>query len=142
MADAAEPKKADEKPKVTTVARKELAARVQKATGAKMKDVQVVMRATLQAMSDALKAGEHLRLPPFGAARVVRPADPATGQNMRLSLREVTEKEKAPKAAAPAAAAPKAAKAAPAAKGAKAPKPKPKRAAGAKQTLAAKVEAD
>ena len=141
MADAAEPKKADEKPKVATVARKELAARVQKATGAKMKDVQVVMRATLQAMSDALKAGEHLRLPPFGAARVVRPADPATGQNMRLSLREVTEKEKAPKAAAPAAA-PKAAKAAPAAKGAKAPNPKPKRAAGAKQTLAAKVEAD
>ncbi|MGQ0565219.1 MAG: HU family DNA-binding protein, partial [Gemmobacter sp.] len=94
MADEAEPKADEAKAEVHTVARKELAMRIQKATGAKMKDVQLIMRATLAAMSDALKAGEHLRLPPFGAARVLRPADPENGQTMRVALREVKEKEK------------------------------------------------
>jgi nucleoid DNA-binding protein len=142
MSDEAEPKKAGAGPKPVTVARKELALRVQKATGAKLKDIQLIMRATLTAMSDALKAGEHLRLPPFGAARVLRQADPDSGQSMRVALREV--KEKAPKAERPArpAAAPKAVRAAPTPKAAKAAKTRARRAAGPKQTLAAKGEAE
>ena len=157
MSDEAEPKQDEAGPKPVTVARKELALRVQKATGAKLKDIQLIMQATLTAMSDALKAGEHLRLPPFGSARVLRPADPETGQSMRVALREI--KEKAPKADRPArapkpdrparapkpdrpAAAAKAAGAATLAKLDKAAKAKARRAAGAKQTLATKDEAD
>ena len=157
MSDEAEPKQAETGPKPVTVARKELALRVQKATGAKLKDIQLIMQATLTAMSDALKAGEHLRLPPFGSARVLRPADPETGQSMRVALREIKEKapkadrparapkpdrpDRAPKADRPAAAA-KAAGAATPARLAKAAKAKAQRAGGAKQTLAAKHEAD
>ena len=160
MSDEAEPKQDEAGPKPVTVARKELALRVQKATGAKLKDIQLIMQATLTAMSDALKAGEHLRLPPFGSARVLRPADPETGQSMRVALREI--KEKAPKADRPARApnpdrparAPKAdrparvpkadrpAAAATLARLDKAAKAKARRAGGAKQTLATKDEAD
>jgi nucleoid DNA-binding protein len=143
MAEADEPKKAAAKHAVATVARKELALRVQKATGAKLKDVQLIMRATLTAMSDALKAGEHLRLPPFGAARVTRPADPATGQSMRVALRELSEKEKPAKAAKPAKPSkPARAAASPKAAPAKRAGSKPKRATAAKQALAATDEAD
>ena len=157
MSDEAEPKQDEAGPKPVTVACKELALRVQKATGAKLKDIQLIMQATLTAMSDALKAGEHLRLPPFGSARVLRPADPETGQSMRVALREIKEKapkadrparapkpvrpDRAPKADRPAAAA-KAAGAATPARLAKAAKAKARRAGGAKQTLATKDEAD
>ncbi len=133
-------------PRGPTVTRKELSLRVQRATGAKLKDVRLILEATLLAMSDALKAGEHLRLPPFGAARVLRAADPESGQSMRVALRELKEKAPNPNRPVRAPAAPKPARpaktarpvaAAKAAKGAKAG-----RAPKAKQALAAKDEAD
>ena len=151
MSDEAEPQKAGAAPRGATVSRKELALRVQTATGAKLRDVQLIMRATLAAMGDALKAGEHLRLPPFGAARVLRQADPESGKTMRVALREMKEKPpqtdrpaRAPKADRPdrPAAAPKAAGAATPARLTKAAKAKVRRAGGAKQTLAAKGEAE
>ncbi len=141
MADSAEPNGTDGTIKPTTVARKELAIRVQKATGAKLKDVQLIIRATLQEMSDALKAGEQLRLPPFGAARVLRPADPVSGEGMRVALREVKAKAPKPDASGAAVKEVKAVAAVKADKAAK-PKPKPKRAAPVKQGLAAKGKAE
>lgn len=147
MTDDAEEPTVAAKPKGPTVTRKELALRVQKATDAKMKDVQLIVGATLTAMSEALKAGEQLRLPPFGAARVMRAADPVAGTSMRVVLREV--KERAPKADRPPrperpVRAPKVATAAGRGKGpGKAGgKAGGKRAGAAKQALAAKDEAD
>ena len=139
MTDEPASKTAETVPRGPTVTRKELALRVQKATGAKPKDVRLILEATLVAMSEALKAGEHLRLPPFGAARVLRAADPESGQGMRVSLRELKERAPNPDRPVRAAPAPKPAKAAPAAKG---PRAKAKRAIKGKQTLAAKDEAD
>jgi nucleoid DNA-binding protein len=101
MSDEADPQAAGGKEKAPAVTRKELALRVQKVTGAKLRDVQLIVGATLEAMSQALKAGEALRLPPFGAAKVMRPADPETGTKMRVAVRQVKEKERAPKADRP-----------------------------------------
>ncbi len=122
------------KDKGAAMNRKLLLERVHKITGGKMRDVKAVVEATLTVMGDALKAGEMLRLPPFGNARVRKDADEAAGSGMRVMLRgpKPGRIEKAPKA-------PKVAAAKPA---------KPVKAAGAgkakkaKQPLAEPAEAD
>jgi nucleoid DNA-binding protein len=139
MTDEAEAGETIAVAKAPTVTRKELALRVQKETNAKLKDVQLIIGATLKVMNDALKGGEQLRLPPFGAARVMRVADPATGTLMRVALREI--KEKAPKEDRPARPV-REPKAAPAARRKAAGKAGGKRGGAAKQALAAKNEAD
>lgn len=94
MTDEAKAKGGDESPKPVTVTRKDLVARVQTATGVKLKDVQVVVQSALTQMIEALKAGEHLRLPPFGAIRVLRAADSENSKGMRIAVREIQEKPK------------------------------------------------
>lgn len=75
------------KDQAPSVNRKILLERVHKITGGKMRDVKAVVEATLTVMGDALKAGEALRLPPFGNAKVRQKADAEAGSAMRAMLR-------------------------------------------------------
>jgi nucleoid DNA-binding protein len=95
MNDETEPKaaKADKGPALT---RKALTERVQAATGAKMKDVKTIVEATLAVMGDSLKAGEAMRLPPFGMGRPKKPKEGSEGLAPKMMLKAST-KEAAPK---------------------------------------------
>ena len=92
MTDETEPKAAD-RPKPPMLTRKDLFDRVQKATGAKVGDLRHIVDATLTVMRDALKAGENLHIPPFGATRVLRAADAEKGAAMRVLIRDLKMRE-------------------------------------------------
>lgn len=99
------PEKAERGPALT---RKILAERVQAATGAKMKDVKTITEAVLSVMGEAVKAGEAVRLPPFGMGRPKKPkegADPSSPKMMFKASTKVRAPKtpKAPKAAGKAA---------------------------------------
>lgn len=55
-----------------TLSRKALFDRVSAAVGGKKGTVKDIVEATLQALGDALRAGESLNLPPLGKARVAK----------------------------------------------------------------------
>ncbi len=67
--------------------KKELFDRVVEATGAKRKDVKLIVEATLDALGKALASGEGLALPPLGKARVNRQKDLASGEMLMVKLR-------------------------------------------------------
>ena len=89
--------------KGTVLSRMALDKRIQAATGVKMADVRAVVRATLEAMGTALRSGERLNLPPFGAARALKTVNEKPGVT-RIILREMKEKERPAAAQRPAAA--------------------------------------
>ena len=80
--------------KAPAVKIKDLMARVLDATGAKKKEAQAVIEATLTALGEALHKGEELNLPGFGRARVARVADKGDAAMLTLKLRRGVHKKK------------------------------------------------
>jgi DNA-binding protein HU-alpha len=72
--------------------KKELFERVTEASGAKKRDVRLIVEATLKVLGDALAAGETLALPPFGKAKVNRQKDLASGEMLIVKLRRDGDK--------------------------------------------------
>lgn len=69
------------------VKKKDLVDRVTAMSGAKKRDVKLIVEATLQVLGDALSKGEELNLPPFGKAKVNRQRDLAQGEMMVVKIR-------------------------------------------------------
>jgi DNA-binding protein HU-alpha len=67
--------------------KQELVDRVVKASGAKKKDVKLIMEAALGVLGDALSAGEELNLPPLGKMKVNRQRDEGNAEVLILKLR-------------------------------------------------------
>jgi hypothetical protein len=72
--------------------KKAFIARVIAASGAKKKDAQNVIEATLAALGAAFSAGEAVALPPLGRARVSRQIDKSGGEMLVIKLRRGGEK--------------------------------------------------
>jgi DNA-binding protein HU-alpha len=123
MSDEAEPagEAAGKAAKAPALTRKALIERVQAKSGAKAKDVRTIVEAALEVMADAVKAGEPLRLPPFGVGKSRAAAEGSEGKSTKTVLKTSTKPPKPPKPKAPKPA--KAEKAAKPAKPAKGPKP-------------------
>ncbi|MFZ0098441.1 MAG: HU family DNA-binding protein [Gemmobacter sp.] len=66
---------------------KALVDQVTATTGGKKKDVRAAVAATLQALGEALSAGQELNLPPLGKAKVSRKIDTAKGGVLVVRLR-------------------------------------------------------
>jgi nucleoid DNA-binding protein len=81
-----------------TLGRKDLLERVRAVSGAKKKDIKVIVEATLALMGEALARGEVLHLPPFGVARVTRGLD-GEARSLVVKLRRARLGEKPGKAA-------------------------------------------
>jgi hypothetical protein len=64
-----------------------LVERIVKASGAKKKDVKLIVEATLGVLGDALSAGEELNLPPLGKLKVNRQRDEGNVEVLILKLR-------------------------------------------------------
>ncbi len=67
--------------------KQELVERILKASGAKKKDVKLIVDATLGVLGDALSAGEELNLPPVGKRKVNRQRDEGNVEVLILKLR-------------------------------------------------------
>jgi len=67
--------------------KKEFLQRILTVTGAKKKDAQGIMEATLKVLGDALSRGESLALPGLGKARVGRQVDKTGGEMLVVKLR-------------------------------------------------------
>jgi DNA-binding protein HU-alpha len=71
----------------TMLKKQELVERIVKASGAKKKDVKLIVDATLGVLGDALSAGEELNLPPLGKMKVNRQRDEGNVEVLILKLR-------------------------------------------------------
>ncbi|WP_323005651.1 HU family DNA-binding protein [Pseudorhodobacter sp.] len=69
------------------VKKQELVERIVKASGAKKKDVKLIVEAALGVLGDALSAGEELNLPPLGKMKVNRQRDEGNAEILILKLR-------------------------------------------------------
>ena len=67
--------------------KQELVERIVKASGAKKKDVKLIIEAALGVLGDALSAGEELNLPPLGKMKVNRTRDEGNAEVLILKLR-------------------------------------------------------
>jgi DNA-binding protein HU-alpha len=67
--------------------KQELVERIVKASGAKKKDVKLIVEAALGVIGDALSAGEELNLPPLGKMKVNRQRDEGNAEVLILKLR-------------------------------------------------------
>jgi len=67
--------------------KQELVERIVKASGAKKKDVKLIIEAALGVLGDALSAGEELNLPPLGKMKVNRQRDEGNAEILILKLR-------------------------------------------------------
>lgn len=67
--------------------KQELVERIVKASGAKKKDVKLIIEAALGVLGDALSAGEELNLPPLGKMKVNRSRDEGNAEVLILKLR-------------------------------------------------------
>jgi|GEM_PF-258146 len=67
--------------------KQELVERIVKASGAKKKDVKLIMEAALGVLGDALSAGEELNLPPLGKMKVNRQREEGNTEILILKLR-------------------------------------------------------
>lgn len=67
--------------------KQELVERIVKASGAKKKDVKLIVEAALGVLGDALSAGEELNLPPLGKMKVNRQRDEGNAEVLILKLR-------------------------------------------------------
>lgn len=67
--------------------KKDFLERVLATSGAKKKDAQTVVEATLKVLGEALSKGESLALPPFGKARVSRQIDKNGSDMLVIKLR-------------------------------------------------------
>ncbi|MDN5785543.1 HU family DNA-binding protein [Pseudorhodobacter sp.] len=70
--------------------KQEFVERVVKATGAKKKDVKLILEAALGVLGDALSAGEELNLPPLGKTKVNRQKIEGNAEVLILKLRRGT----------------------------------------------------
>lgn len=70
-----------------TLRRKDFLQRVLTRSGAKKKDAQTVIDATLKVLSEAFSNGEAVVLPQFGKARVSRQVDVKDGEMLVIKLR-------------------------------------------------------
>ncbi len=70
-----------------TLRRKDFLERVLTRSGAKKKDAQTVIDATLKVLSEAFSNGEAVVLPQFGKARVSRQVDVKDGEMLVIKLR-------------------------------------------------------
>jgi DNA-binding protein HU-alpha len=67
--------------------KQEIVARVADLSGAKRKDVKVILEATLQVLGEALSKGEELNLPPLGKVKVNRAKAEGGTEILTLRLR-------------------------------------------------------
>ncbi len=67
--------------------KQELVERVVKASGAKKKDVKLILEAALGVLGDALSAGEELNLPPLGKVKVNKQREEGKAEVLILKLR-------------------------------------------------------
>ncbi|WP_022704183.1 HU family DNA-binding protein [Pseudorhodobacter ferrugineus] len=67
--------------------KQELVERIVKASGAKKKDVKLIVEAALGVLGDALSAGEELNLPPLGKMKVNRQREEGNAEILILKLR-------------------------------------------------------
>lgn len=67
--------------------KQELVERIVKASGAKKKDVKLIIEAALGVLGDALSAGEELNLPPLGKMKVNRQREEGNAEILILKLR-------------------------------------------------------
>ncbi|WP_050528364.1 HU family DNA-binding protein [Pseudorhodobacter aquimaris] len=67
--------------------KQEMVERVVKATGAKKKDVKLILEASLGVLGDALSAGEVLNIPPLGKMKVNRQKTEGGSDVLILKLR-------------------------------------------------------
>ena len=72
---------------VPALRKKEFLQRILTVTGAKKKDAQGIVEATLKVLGDALSSGESLALPGLGKARVGRQVDQTGGEMLVVKLR-------------------------------------------------------
>ena len=67
--------------------KQEFVDRIVKASGAKKKDVKLIIEAALGVLGDALSAGEELNLPPLGKIKVNKQRDEGNSEVLILNLR-------------------------------------------------------
>ncbi len=67
--------------------KQELVERIVKASGAKKKDVKLIIEAALGVLGDALSAGKELNLPPLGKMKVNRQREEGNAEILILKLR-------------------------------------------------------
>lgn len=73
--------------KAAMVRKQDLVERIVKASGAKKKDVKLILEASLGVLGDALSAGEELNLPPLGKLKVNRTRQDGAAEVLILKLR-------------------------------------------------------
>lgn len=73
--------------RATQLKKQELVERIVKASGAKKKDVKLIMEAAMGVLGDALSAGEELNLPPLGKMKVNRQRQEGNSEILILKLR-------------------------------------------------------
>ena len=73
--------------RATPLKKQELVERIVKASGAKKKDVKLIMEAAMGVLGDALSAGEELNLPPLGKMKVNRQRQEGNSEILILKLR-------------------------------------------------------
>jgi Tfp pilus assembly protein FimV len=71
----------------TMLKKQELVERIVRASGAKKKDVKLIVEATLGVIGDALSAGEVLNLQPLGKLKVNRKRDEGNAEVLIVKLR-------------------------------------------------------
>lgn len=70
--------------------RKDLFDKVMDATGAKKRDVKLIVEATLKVLGDSLSAGENLALAPLGNAKVTRRKNLGLAETLTIRLKRTT----------------------------------------------------
>lgn len=70
--------------------RKDLFEKVSEATGAKKRDVKLIVEATLKALGDSLSAGENLALAPLGNVKVTRRKAVGSAETLTIRLKRTT----------------------------------------------------
>lgn len=73
--------------------RKDLFDRVMEATGAKKRDVKLIVEATLKVLGDSLSGGENLALAPLGNAKVTRRKPVGTAETLTIRLKRPAASE-------------------------------------------------
>lgn len=86
-AEASAPTMSASGDRVTPLKKQELVERIVKASGAKKKDVKLIIEAALGVLGDALSAGEELNLPPLGKMKVNRQRQEGNSEILILKLR-------------------------------------------------------
>jgi nucleoid DNA-binding protein len=73
---------------------KDLVTRVTEATGAKRKDVKVMVEATLKVLGEAMARGEDMNLPGFGRTRITRSAEKDGAAHLTMKVKRAPHRAK------------------------------------------------